>query len=183
MEEKLLKRHYLKLGRNPVNWVKEAAELKRAAGILYKEVLADYNEMKTGTWTGKHYIFAQYQMLTGYALQCLLKAIYIKKNKEKAAIDIDKFTHKSHDLKALANSLRVKVSREELDLLDRLTEYVASAGRFPIPRKYEFITQENNKGSVVIRARFKPETDDTIFNGLYEKLQALFSEEVNTIDE
>jgi len=78
MDEKLLIRHYLKLGRNPINWVREAGELRRAGKILYKEVLADYNELRTGTWTGKHYIFAQYQMLTGYALQNLLKAIYIK---------------------------------------------------------------------------------------------------------
>jgi len=182
LDEKLLKRHYLKLGRNPINWVKEAAELRRAAGILYKVVLDDYNELKTGNWTGKHYIFAQYQMLTGYAIQNLLKAIYITKNTENAAIEIDKFTHKTHDLKALTNGLRIKVSREELDLLERLTEYVASAGRFPIPRKYEFITQENNKGSVVIRARFKPDTDDTIFNGLYEKLHTIFSEGIHITD-
>jgi len=96
-------------------------------------------------------------------------------------VDIDGFTHKTHDLKALTNSLYITVSREELDLLERLTEYVAAAGRFPIPRKYEFIkTQENTKGSIVIKARFKPDTDDTVFNGLYEKLQTIFNEEINS---
>lgn len=184
MDEKSLKRHFIKLGRDPINWVREAGELRRASEILYKEVQADYNELKTGTWTRKHYIFAQYQMLTGYALQNLLKAIYIKKHPTKIAADIDRFTHKTHDLKALTNSLHITVNREELDLLERLTEYVASAGRFPIPRKFEFIkNQENTKGSIVIRARFNPDTDDTVFNGLYEKLYVIYSEEINTIEE
>lgn len=183
MAEKILKRHFAKMGRDPINWVREAGELKRASEILYKEVLADYNELKTGAWTRKHYIFAQYQMLTGYALQNLLKAIYIKKHPKKLATDIDRFTNKTHDLKVLTTNLHITVSRDELDLLERLTEYVASAGRFPIPRKFEFIKNEDNtKGSIVIRARFNPDTDDTVFNGLYEKLYAIYSEEINTVE-
>lgn len=184
MAKKLLKQHFLKLGRDTNNWVREAGELRRASEILYKEVQADYNELKTGTWTRKHYIFAQYQMLTGYALQNLLKAIYIKKHPKKIAADIDRFTHKTHDLKELTNSLRITVNREELDLLDRLTEYVVSAGRFPIPRKFEFIkTEENTKSSIVIRARFNPDTDDKIFNGLYEKLYAIYNKEIIIVEE
>jgi hypothetical protein len=62
-------------------------------------------------------------------------------------------------------------------LLERLNEYVASAGRFPIPRKFEFIkTEENSTESIVIRARFNPDTDDTMFNSLYEKLYTIYSE-------
>lgn len=184
MTEKLLKRHFLKLGRDPLNWVREAGELRRASEILYKEVEADYNELKTGAWTGKHYIFAQYQMLTGYALQNLLKAIYITRHPNKSVAEIDRITHKTHDLKALANKLRITVSREELDLLERLTEYVASAGQFPIPRKFEFInSEESNKSSIVIKARFNPDTDDTVFKGLYEKLYVVLSEETVAIKE
>lgn len=180
MEEKKSKRHFIKLGRDPNNWLREAGELKRASEILYKEVQADYEELKTGKWTRKHYIFAQYQMLTGYALQNLLKAIYIKRHPQKIAADIDRFTHKTHDLRVLTSKLHITVSREELDLLERLTDYVDSAGKFPIPRKFETIkTQENTEDSIVIKARFNPVTDDTIFNNLYEKLHAIIKEEIN----
>jgi len=184
MTEKVLKRHFLKLGRDPINWLREAGELKRASEILYKEVEADYNEMKEGTWTRRHYIFAQYQMLTGFALQNLLKAIYIKRHPNKPVAEIDRFTHKTHDLKALTSKMHILVSREELDLLERLTEYVTSAGQFPIPRKFEFIkSEEKTEGSIVIKARFNPDTDDMVFRSIYEKLYAILSEENVAITE
>ncbi|KGQ52555.1 hypothetical protein IO46_05880 [Gallibacterium anatis] len=96
-------------------WHSKAGDLLISASILWK------HKEEIGCWN-------TYKMLMGMSFELLIKAILIQS-------DIS-ITH-THNLRNLANNIEVNLSKDDLNLLDILSEYIIWAGKYPIPKKSE----------------------------------------------
>jgi hypothetical protein len=121
-------------------WITKAEELLEVAGFLEPEIEKMWAEMREGGFLKEHYI-TTYFMLTSYALENLLKALYIKTNYQKIEAELKESCElpksiKNHDLWKLAKELDV-VEREwgEETLLKKLSRSAVWFGRYPTPPK------------------------------------------------
>jgi hypothetical protein len=124
-------------GRNPLSWQASAKDLFEGA-----EAVKD----RVPTYTGLMPTLASVQaLLLGLALECLLKALWIKSRKawldehkefsltrDGKYIGIPKV--KDHDLLAIANAANLKATAKERAVLGRLSGFVLFAGRYPIAK-------------------------------------------------
>lgn len=121
-------------------WVAKAEELLEVACFLEPEIEKMWAEMREGRFLKEHYI-TTYFMLSSYALENLLKALYIKTNYQKIEAELKESCElpksiKNHDLWKLAKELDV-VEEEwgEETLLKKLTRSAVWFGRYPTPPK------------------------------------------------
>jgi hypothetical protein len=121
-------------------WIEKAEHLLEAANLLEPRIEGLRTEVKNGGFITEHY-FTTYFMLASYAVENLLKALYIKLNADsvKRALEEKKRLPneiEGHDLNKLAQKLRV-INREwgEEALLRRLSRCAVWYGRYPIPIK------------------------------------------------
>ncbi|MDH4265826.1 MAG: hypothetical protein OEW45_09340 [Deltaproteobacteria bacterium] len=119
-------------------WIAKAEELLEVAGFLEPEIEKMWAEMREGGFLKEHYI-TTYFMLCSYALENLLKALYIKTNYQKIEAELKESCElpksiKNHDLWKLAKELDV-VEEEwgEETLLKKLTRSAVWFGRYPTP--------------------------------------------------
>jgi hypothetical protein len=121
-------------------WITKAEELLEVAGFLEPEIEKMWAEMREGGFIKEHYI-TTYFMLSSYALENLLKALYIKTNNEKIKAELEESCKlpksiNNHDLWELGKDLDV-VAREwgEETLLKKLSRSAVWFGRYPTPSK------------------------------------------------
>lgn len=123
-------------------WIAKAEELLEVAGFLEPKLEKMWAEMREGGFLKEHYITI-YFMLSSYALENLLKALYIKTNYQKIEAELKEscklpksIKKKNHDLWKLAKELDVVV-REwgEETLLKKLSRSAVWFGRYPTPPK------------------------------------------------
>ena len=121
-------------------WIAKAEELLEVARFLEPEIEKMWAEMRGGGFLKEHYI-TTYFMLGSYALENLLKALYIKTNYQKIEAELKESCElpksiKNHDLWKLAKELDV-VEREwgEETLLKKLSRSAVWFGRYPTPPK------------------------------------------------
>ena len=84
-------------------------------------------------------ILAPQLMIAGYAIECLLKGIWVKQGNQivKGDGSYAGVTGASdHDLVQLAQVIQFSLTDQEKDVLKRLSFYVTSGGRYPVPRKW-----------------------------------------------
>jgi len=121
-------------------WREKAEELFEVARFLEPKIEKMWSETMEGGFLKEHYITI-YFMLSSYALENLLKALYIKTNYDKIEADLQQNCElpksiKNHDLWELAKELNV-VQREwgEETLLKKLSRSAVWFGRYPTPTK------------------------------------------------
>ncbi len=121
------------------SWL-EAARALRASIDLIESQLAVGWEALLGF--GQRFpleikMHAVFLMLCGFAAENYLKARLVSLNawNETSIGNSLPSSLKSHNLRSLANAVGVKLAPEELDLIDRLSEYAVWAGRYPSPVK------------------------------------------------
>jgi hypothetical protein len=73
-----------------------------------------------------HALRRPYLMLCGISLEVLFKAIVVAKG--------EKPNTKTHDLRTLASNAGVAFTAKQQGQLDLLSQYIAWAGRYPVPR-------------------------------------------------
>lgn len=137
-------------GNNPDRWVDSANALINSYNLLYKEYKESikkheimWEEMRRKgitTCTLQSDPFSMLNvalMLSGYAIECLLKAIWVKKGNPLARNGKfeDTLGCKSHNLKKIAEKVGVDLNEDEEWLLVRLSEAITSFGRYPIGKK------------------------------------------------
>lgn len=117
---------YEQSGKNPLAWRYSAENLLTAARAVKKEV-KDFGGMM-------HSLAAVEAMLLGFAIECLLKAIYIKG--ENTLVKQGRYAHiphaADHDLIQLAVAAKVSLTKVEKVVLRKLTPFILFAGRYPI---------------------------------------------------
>jgi len=123
--------------KSPASWVLQARRLKRAADLLFAAYVSDHRKMQEDCspldLTNLE-IAGPATLFCGLAFENLLKAAIIKA--DGASIEngkLKKWPGTGHNLIALADAARIKLTRKQRNLLSRLTAYVEWGGRYPIP--------------------------------------------------
>ena len=124
-------------GRNPLSWQASARDLLEGAEAVKDRVPAFSGLMPS--------LASVQALLLGLALECLLKALWIKSHK--AWLDAHKefsLTQNGeyvgipnvndHDLLAIAKAANLQATAKEKAVLERLSGFVLFAGRYPIAK-------------------------------------------------
>jgi hypothetical protein len=119
-------------------WVEKANDLLDVAGFIEPRIKDMWSKVDEGEFLKEHYI-TTYFMLISYALENLLKALYIKLNKNSLEAELQKKAQlpkaiAGHDLYQLAKELGV-VNMEwgEESLLQKISRSAVWFGRYPTP--------------------------------------------------
>ena len=130
-----------------IHWIRKAKDLLESANLIEPKVVELWENYR-GNLNGEtqehmpdHYI-GTYFMLIAFAVENLLKASIISVNSinyKREFTETFKFPKdlQSHDLVKLAKKAEVGFSRDEEDLLRRLTRSAIWFGRYPVPLKYK----------------------------------------------
>ncbi len=116
-----------------ITWQLSAASLRYASEVLFAQLERDLARPR-GNGTFKSYrpsLNPTGLMLAGLMIENLAKAALVSRGSpldKKGAISL-----KSHKLLDLVEGLGVKLSEEEALLLERLTEFITWAGKYPVP--------------------------------------------------
>jgi hypothetical protein len=140
-QEDFLRWAFHNAGENPLAWQASARDLLDGANAVKARVLPDANGLV-------HSLASVQALLLGYALECLLKGMYIKRHrvwedrdKKHAIARNGAYARvrgaRDHDLSALANAAGLELTEQERFILDRLKDFILFAGRYPIPTKVE----------------------------------------------
>lgn len=167
-----------KVGREPDMWHTSAYGLKHAADAVLAKIKADMTALASGKPSAKHFrklpVVYAYMLLAGLAIENLIKGLSIKK--DSALIDNGKLDQSlgKHDLLALARKAGVRLTEEERSLVERLTEYVIWAGRYPIPKRSDSYLLRGAGGSGSAPTVYWTRNDPVLINRLYKRLTKKF---------
>ncbi len=140
--DKFLEWAFDQSGRNPLAWEHSAADLLSAAEAV-KEKVIDFGE------GGMHSLAAVQAMLLGFAIECMLKGMYIKTTG-------NTLTHDGryqgipnagdHQLGQIADAAGYAMSVDERRVLDKLSAFILFAGRYPISTNWRADEAHQRKG-------------------------------------
>jgi len=130
-----------KLLLDPEQWVLKAHQLLDAAGLFETKIHETWDDWRNGTQKYDDRFLSIYLMLSSYAIEDLLKAVIIKKQRNELANTKNvntklPFMLKKHDLYELAKQAGLRdfaLGNEEY--LKKLTRHVEWYGRYPTPTK------------------------------------------------
>lgn len=99
-----------------------------------------------------------YKMLMGMAFESLIKAVLTQRNISFQYI---------HNLRRLAQQADIKLSEEEFNLLDILSEYILWAGKYPVPKDYEILKKHYESERNQLYDKYEKVSDISlvIYNG------------------
>lgn len=124
---------------NPNTWLRHAKSLKKAAGIIYEQI--DKIEDELVTSPSSPTIWPIYLMLSGLALENLIKGIYVTKNGAlDGGGDLNNLLthHKENKIRLLSNENKIEeLDNQDYFVIERLEQYVDSWGRYGIEKKVE----------------------------------------------
>jgi len=134
------------LASQPPAWWLAARRLMRAAEVLWRAHDADLSKIREGQVETHKLenleLGLAWMLLTGLALENLVKAVLLKREPELAKPGRmpewpGKGAGKGHDLAQLFDRAGVPLSAPERDFMDRLTEFILWRGRYPVPHVAE----------------------------------------------
>ena len=143
---------------NPTAWYQCALTLLESADhiSLGLESAGKDKLLERHEFMDTHY--STYALLLGYAIECILKGIWVKNGN--ALVEKGRLKDKAipnagdHQLGQIARSVGVHVSGEELKVLDRLSAFIEFAGRYPIPVKASDLQPTNVAGRGKVHPAF-----------------------------
>lgn len=126
------------LASQPPLWWLTARRLMQAAEVLWRVHDADLSKLREGQVEAHKLENLQlglaWMLLTGLALENLVKAVLLKRKPELARPGrMPKWPGNGHDLPKLFDAAGVPLSASERGMLDRLTEFILWRGRYPVP--------------------------------------------------
>lgn len=135
----------------PIEWVLRADALSASADIVWNQAITDSKEFIARAMEIKDpdekirlqrsqpsyplgpHVVSIYCLLKGYAIENLLKAIYLCKKPQDVRNIRKLWSKRGHQLIWLAELAKVNLKSEsEKVLLEKLTEYVLWRGRYPV---------------------------------------------------
>ncbi len=122
-DDENLKTRYDNITMRPETWLFKATDLIYAANILkeHEEFLKDGRSI------------AVYMMLNSFAIENLIKCIYIQKNSD--MVKDGELIKKGHNLLKMFKDAKINYTQSEEDLLNRLYHSV-EIGRYSIPKTF-----------------------------------------------
>jgi hypothetical protein len=115
-----------------IYWANRASDLRGAAGAVWfaMENEGSSDQVRTMLGMEQHYRFSAacplvFFMLCGLSLELLYKALIVEDEKKPPAI---------HDLRKLSTRAHLKLTADDLRLIDLLTDHILWAGKYPVPK-------------------------------------------------
>jgi hypothetical protein len=147
---------YNAVGMNPLLWLWHSKGHHAAALVLWEAYQRSPNRKGKGRLVATdRFNRALALMLADYAVETLMKMILIAAHLRTVDFPpsytkLSDYIPRTHSLTALTKEARVRTNRIDRKTLDRLTEFVVRAGKYPTPVKAEgyagppamFLTQE-----------------------------------------
>lgn len=123
----------------PDRWISQARRLRASADLLYGAYLKDLRMFgkvrKVSSLKSLEHVMPA-TLLYGFALENLLKAILVQNDQSRVRNGrLAPWPGGGHDLPALAREAEVALDPVETDVLNRLSQFIKWAGRYPIPKK------------------------------------------------
>lgn len=132
-----IKQIYDKTGNDPKAWFRHAEELLISHSILYDEYKqVDYTKLgNEGLVPDEGRILMPTLMLLAFAIECLLKALWLKQGNRLAENgELKKIPNcGDHNLVEYGNATGLIFGDDEKRVLNRLYKISVSLGRYPIP--------------------------------------------------
>lgn len=134
---------YDRKNKAPLWWYNKSSDLHASAGTLWLAITGENDQLyqeKLGLCSNFKMSVAcwpVYEMLFGMALELILKAIVVASG--------NKPSH-THNLVSLTQGLTIKLDKTETSILKHLTESIIWDGRYPVPKKPNFL-EEHLKNS------------------------------------
>jgi hypothetical protein len=129
------------IGNRYDSWLSSAEMLRQAAKTVKRAAEVNSDELPAGLMLDT---YAVYAMLLGYVIECLLKGIWVKNGNPMVenGVLIGVRNVGDHELgqlarEVLAKDVGIKLTTAEANNLDRLSAFVRSFGRYPIPTTWE----------------------------------------------
>ncbi len=119
----------------PHSWLFSSMSLKRAANVLWCQVQKDYEAVLNSDHDKlSQSISSTLLLVLGYCIENLIKGLCIQK--EGAFNAKGEFRFKNHKLLDLLEKVDIHLSDKEIELTERLEQFIIWAGKYPGPLDY-----------------------------------------------
>jgi len=118
-------------------------------------------------------------MLKGMAIECLLKALWLKLGNTlvKDGRYVGVRGAADHDLPQLASAAKLAINDLETDLLRRLSHFIRYGGRYPVPKDAsELMLTRSPRGGAAAATVWSSPSDGKLFDALVSRLSSLLEE-------
>jgi hypothetical protein len=137
-------------GNSCTNWIITARELLAAATVLCRQrEKAEPEVAGVSKAPMESLTFWVELMLCGFAIECLLKALWVKKGNQiaKDGEYIKVMKTENHDLVALCQKIGFPLNPKEKVILVKLSELARATGRYPIAMSHSKMHDETEQWS------------------------------------
>ncbi|CAM3126959.1 hypothetical protein PASE110613_17685 [Paenibacillus sediminis] len=173
---RFLKQDITEVINNPNAWIYKSKELKESADTLLDSILLENKRVRiiASLNPGKVMVsksnYSTYYLLISFAIENILKGIYVLNNNFKLDNDYRIRPRLGHNLLSISNNLYINLSLEEEQILNKLTHYLIWEGRYPTPMN-----------AMDFQYTFETLLDQDIerINEIYKKLCSVFEEGSN----
>lgn len=175
MDDELRRSQHERAGNLYQTWCGAADQLFASARVLK----AQHDTLYAVALTPTPYVaqvFPVLLMLRGMGLECLLKALWLKTDKERKLVVNGTYqgvpNTRQHYLVGLARAVEVELSVEETHLLTRLSDYITHLGRYPIAKKADAQLRvlEHPEPGRGVSGTWSFDSDDKLFATLCDRL-------------
>jgi hypothetical protein len=119
---------------HPRTWELKAAELEYAAEVLWNRQVSDFS-LQLSTKSAPPAVIGVVLMLYGLAIETLAKAIIVATD---SPLDRNgRISFNTHKLTELVRDTKIRMTPKDELFLNRLTEFVEWAGRYPVPLSFQ----------------------------------------------
>jgi hypothetical protein len=169
---------------DPAFWITRADDLYLSAKILYDK--SDSMTSQVEQTSDTEQIAALFRalrysgivfpatMLLGFSVETLLKAFWITQGNtvsDDGEYKILTIRHDNHNLPLIADGVGFKLSDREREVLERLSLFVSSYGRYPITKKWHQNRLKKNAGGVLNRVSWNVADHETV-EAIIQRLKA-----------
>jgi ribosomal protein S10 len=165
------------VGNSPDAWRSCASDLLAAAAVLRerRESISPGTVPLPNVWR----LHPVELMLDGMAIECLLKALWVKRGhklaKDGAYVRVPQAG--PHDLVQLAGVLQLPLSHLEKDVLRRLSHFIEYRGRYPVPKDAEKLQLTRTpRGGRSSATHWNTPSDQRLFDAVVSRLDRLLDE-------
>lgn len=161
-------------GNSPDTWRLCAGDLLAAAAVLraHRVSTDSGSSGSTDAWR----LHPAELMLAGMAIECLLKALWVKQGHELAKDGeyVRVSGAGAHDLVQLADVLQLTLTDLERDVLRRLSHFIEYSGRYPVPKNaLKLLLTRSPRGGRSSSTTWTTPGDQTIFDEFVTPLEQL----------
>lgn len=162
------------IGKDPLSWLGQAQEMKTVADTILPLLQSELTIPPTfpGTQRKRLAYVGSYMLFIGLAFENLIKGILIGQNPAlvtKEKIESGILGKSGHGIAEGASRI-IRLSQQELQLLDRVEEYLFWAGRYPLPLKSNSFLSSEKRNLRTFRSS-DPNIIDKLFKKFVEVLE------------